>query len=68
MVRISEFMFNDVVLAKTKGSSYMFYRMYKQTKLKLSTIKKAALKISSTVSAQLWFKVIRRFGNKINAF
>lgn len=68
MVRISEFMFNDVVLAKTKGSFYMFYRMYKQTKLKLSTIKKAALKISSTVSAQLWFKVIRRFGNKINAY
>lgn len=40
MVRISEFMFNDVVLAKTKGSFYMFYRMYKQTKFKLSTIKK----------------------------
>lgn len=40
MVRISEFMFNDVVLAKTKGSFYMFYRMYKRTKFKLSTIKK----------------------------
>lgn len=39
MVRISEFVFNGVVLAKTKGSFYMFYRMHKQTKFKL-TIKK----------------------------
>lgn len=40
MVRRSEFMFNDAVPAKTKDSFYMFYRIYKQTKCKLSTIKK----------------------------